>query len=905
MKTPIHLPLGLFLLFVVASILSAAESRDLRWLEANGTSPVMGTTLGVPWPKGSMQADASLVLRSADGAIIPAQSWPLAYWPDGSLKWSGIAVGPIVSPSDSFTLASDPHPPEGQPDSLVRSEEGAVVVDTGAIQARIEASGNTVIQSIFQNGRETASKVRLVALNQLHSGEPITDSVKVESYSSRIDRVEVEQNGPVRAVVKVEGIHSGNNREILPFTLRLYFYANSANIRMVHTFVYDLDERADFLKGLGVRFDVPMTDPLYDRHIRFSSAEGGLWREAVRNITGQRRDPGAGVRAAQAEGKALPEPATWDRRVTDRLNLIPAWGDFRLAQLSADGYEISKRTAAGYGWIRSTAGMRASGMGYVGGASGGVAFGMRDFWQSYPSQIDIRNAASSLAETTLWLWAPDAQPMDLRYYHDGMGMKTLDEEREGGMAITYEDYKEGMGKPYGVARTSELNLWITDATPSGDALLAYARNAMTPPMLAVSPEQLLDAGVFGGIWSLPDRSTPTRSRIEDMLDHAFAQHAEQREAHRWYGFWDYGDVMHSFDTDRNVWRYDVGGFAWANSELSPDIWLWTMFLRTGRADVFRFAEAMTRHTGEVDVYHIGPQALLGSRHNVQHWGDGMKQVRISTPVYRRYFYYLTADERVGDLMRAQLEAYKTYVKYDWFSKTMREPDGELDPHAMPVGVGLEMGTIGMGWLIEWERTLNPEYRSRLENYMSTVGELPYGFLSTQTVIDMDTGRVSSLSPDKPVGNMSHLNMVFGYPELAFELLQLFDIRSYRDAWLEYCTWYNADQESRKKAIGVDVPTGNLNTYYSRLTAFAAYLTHDEALARRAWNEILGSGDVPTPPFATAPKKFEAGPDSLHAFEVGRFMSTNWISEWNNAMMQNLRFVGEYLEVDDSRTVTAE
>ena len=45
-----------------------------------------------------------------------------------------------------------------------------------------------------------------------------------------------------------------------------------------------------------------------------------------------------------------------------------------------------------------------------------------------------------------------------------------------------------------------------------------------------------------------------------------------------------------------------------------------IFLRTGRADIWRMAEAMTRHTAEVDVYHIGPNAGLGSRHNVSHWG---------------------------------------------------------------------------------------------------------------------------------------------------------------------------------------------------------------------------------------------------------------------------------------------
>jgi hypothetical protein len=33
-----------------------------------------------------------MVEFTADGKAIPVQTWPLAYWPDGSLKWSGIAT---------------------------------------------------------------------------------------------------------------------------------------------------------------------------------------------------------------------------------------------------------------------------------------------------------------------------------------------------------------------------------------------------------------------------------------------------------------------------------------------------------------------------------------------------------------------------------------------------------------------------------------------------------------------------------------------------------------------------------------------------------------------------------------------------------------------------------------------
>ena len=143
------------------------------------------------------------------------------------------------------------------------------------------------------------------------------------------------------------------------------------------------------------------------------------------------------------------------------------------------------------------------------------------------------------------------------------------------------------------------------SSPPTESLTADAAAAATPALLQATPEYLHSAGVFGD-WDPVDRSTPARARLEDRLDFLFDFYAAQVEQRRWYGFWNYGDVMHTYDFDRHVWRYDVGGYAWDNSELSPDLWLWYSYLRSGRADIFRFAEAMTRHTVEVDVYHLGP-----------------------------------------------------------------------------------------------------------------------------------------------------------------------------------------------------------------------------------------------------------------------------------------------------------
>ena len=79
----------------------------------------------------------------------------------------------------------------------------------------------------------------------------------------------------------------------------------------------------------------------------------------------------------------------------------------------------------------------------------------------------------------------------------------------------------------------------------------------------------------------------------------------------------------------------MGGYAWQNTELIPTLWLWLAFMRSGREDIFTMAEAMSRHSADVDIYHFGDLKGLGSRHNVVHWGDSCKEPRIAMAGHHR------------------------------------------------------------------------------------------------------------------------------------------------------------------------------------------------------------------------------------------------------------------------------
>lgn len=96
------------------------------------------------------------------------------------------------------------------------------------------------------------------------------DAPRQQRFTNKVTKVTVEQSGPVRATLKVEGVHSGAGRDWLPFSVRLYFYTGSDAVRIVHSFIYDGDPAKDFIRGLGVTATVPMAGETYDRHIRLS-----------------------------------------------------------------------------------------------------------------------------------------------------------------------------------------------------------------------------------------------------------------------------------------------------------------------------------------------------------------------------------------------------------------------------------------------------------------------------------------------------------------------------------------------------------------------------------------------------------------------------------------------------------
>ena len=61
------------------------KSIKMHWLE--GRSKYGYVTFGVPFDKREVKSDASISLTDDNGNQIPCSAAPIAYWPDGSVKW--------------------------------------------------------------------------------------------------------------------------------------------------------------------------------------------------------------------------------------------------------------------------------------------------------------------------------------------------------------------------------------------------------------------------------------------------------------------------------------------------------------------------------------------------------------------------------------------------------------------------------------------------------------------------------------------------------------------------------------------------------------------------------------------------------------------------------------------------
>ncbi|MBQ7063690.1 MAG: hypothetical protein IJM90_02190 [Firmicutes bacterium] len=824
------------------------HSVKLNWINNHHPANGITTSWGVSWPRGTMKTADHL--RLSDGTDeVGMSSRVIARWPDGSIKWTGHSA--VVDGRKNYLIEDAGGPAQSQTQNIKVSETpDGFVIFNGAIEVSIRKSGSRIIDRVTGNGRLVSTGAALELITEDHSGPSVTQIASDGVIESAV----IEQCDHVRCVVKIEGRHPRTGKDsVSDFIIRLYIYKGIPAIEISYTMIYTGDPQTDFIKGLGLRTDIPMEGELYNRHIRLGG-DTGFYVDGPVNLASRRNPPAyAKLQNDFIAGKYVHLDREADRQFFESIvDDLAVWGNFKLVQVASDSYTVYKRTKnERCSWLKAVHGKHSSGTAYAGGTNGGVGLSIRDFWQKYPSGIELLNVDKDTASLYAWFYSSDSPAMDLRHY-----------DTETHMNSSYEGFDEFRATPYGIANTQKLELRFYDRTPEFETLLIQASEAKAKPRLVCPPEQMYASKVFG-IWSLEDRSTPAKRKLEEYNDQCLELFVTQRDERDWYGFWDYGDIMRMYDINRHEWRFDIGGWAWNNSEITPNLWMWYAFIRSGREEFFNLAEAYTRHSSEVDIYHKGEYAPLGSRHNVSHWGCGCKEARISMAFYNKFYYYLTTDERTGDIMDEVKDVDYAALKLP----PLRARDYVSD---QPIFVrsGPDWAAFMSNWYVRWERYGDEFYRDKLLTGIKDISEMPYRLNSGPTMgYDPATGHLKYMG----VGVDSyHMINFFGALEAWLEIAEDTGLDIWKEMYGEFGRYAVADADEKKKIYPGEDPS-NRGFYYpaSAATGVAALYYarrhNDTALMKKVWETIIRrdmSGGIRS---LDCDPVIYSGPDVAHPF----------------------------------------
>lgn len=153
-------------------------------------------TWGIPWSEGELQRNDPISLTGEAGGEVPLQTWPTAYWPDGSVKWSAHAESITGEPSSFYYFSKGK--PSLTPDTSLQvsvTDHGDwIEIDTGIIRCELNKEGSSVIRSIFRGNSHVCSDGRLRCILEEQHDDSGRRSTIEHDYVSNINKVIMEQS---------------------------------------------------------------------------------------------------------------------------------------------------------------------------------------------------------------------------------------------------------------------------------------------------------------------------------------------------------------------------------------------------------------------------------------------------------------------------------------------------------------------------------------------------------------------------------------------------------------------------------------------------------------------------------------------------------------------------------------
>lgn len=795
------------------------ELHKLRKIKESGY-----TTWGCMWEKGRCRKETAYVCKNKKGQEVPMQSRITAYWPDGSVKWTAHTADSVLLGEGMEVVPGTPE--QVQKGLLLQETEDKFLVNNGLLTIQIPKGGVFLYEQLQEGEKVRSYRARPVLVLEEPAVVNGCQARLEKKYAGQIQTVELEEWGDLQGIIKFTGCHKNAvGEEKLPFIIRMRINYNCGDIQFTHTFLYDGDEEKDYLKGLGITFEMPLGGAIYNRHIKVMGDYGCFHESMVPLVSWQPKVPKS-IYERQMQGELLKLTGEDLETVNKVLQDTPFWSEYDICQDSVSHFGIRKKLQPeNLCYIDCLHGTRTKGGVSAGSEDGSVMMCIRDFWEKYPSGYTIKNMDTDTAECTVWFYSPTAPAFDFRHYAN-----------RGYNKVCYEGYDYKGATPDGIACTNECMIsFHPEMIPEDGKLILFAENTNNPPVYVGTPEFYHDMRAFG-YWSLTCGETEMERWLEKQLEDAFAFYKQEVEQRNWYGMFNYGDFMHTYDDVRHQWRYDIGGYAWDNTELVPTLWLWLYFMRTGREDVFNLAEKLSRHASEVDVYHMGKYKGLGSRHNVRHWGCPCKEARIAMAHHHRFYYYMTGDRRLEDIFEELKDNELSFLNKDPLGDFFDKKDMVFPSHARS---GPDWSSLCSNWMTRWERFNDTRYRDKIMVGMEDIKKAPLKLVSGPDFeFDPESCHLRYIGERTTGGN--HLQICMGAPQIWMEMADLLEDEEWKRMIADHGRFYYLPREEQMKESNGLIGDREFTFPFmaAAMAAYGAWYLQDDVLAMRTWKIML-------------------------------------------------------------------
>jgi hypothetical protein len=640
-------------------------------------APGAPLVFGLPFPIGALASPDHVRVLGPDGREIESQVTEVATWEpaDPSLKWAWVFFFAGESDRYSVEYGADVRPklPPHRIE-LVNNQrdKGLAEITTGPLRFVVRQGEGGFLHSVqldLEGDGFDAGDTIAEGPGTRGAFLDLLDDAGLDASRAKVRQTFVERgSGRLHAVLRVEGEYrygrADNNTA--PFVMRIHAYAGKPYLRVLLSFVYTgvpdkhRPQRGDYphlaTQGEAIVASDPSDQGWAQPEDRIDAVGLGLRlrldapaRVRVGQREGRYFETGAAriAEAAAASGRAFSLVQTGPK--PDRMPPVPySTPEQRIAGFSAelrDGELVLDRAERADGWMD------------VSDARRGVAIGIRHFLEEYPKQLRFDPASG---EASAFLWSPAAGPLSVARFSN---------EPAGEGAI--ENWAQGL------AKTGELVLYFHGANASSEEIARTLGYVLRPPVAHADPAVYAASGVWGRFAP----RTAAFPELERGLDQKYEWVLFNQAWQPWYGLMDHGDVMLSFDG--RSWK------DWGNNEPAQDFLLWLQFVRTGDARLFDAAQALSRHSMDVDNTHwpgdpeyrgdsnspldywraaAGPPGSkwrgIGRRHSAQHWLHSL-----SAHVWVQGWladYYLAADQRGLDcaIQTAEMHLRRLFGEHD-------------------------------------------------------------------------------------------------------------------------------------------------------------------------------------------------------------------------------------------------